>query len=57
MPIEIKELHIKAVVSGKESESNRPAVLSQDDINKLKKDITKDVTDRVIRFLRQKAER
>ena len=57
MPIEIKELHIKAIVSPKEKESSKGAEMSSDEINKLKKEITKEVTDKVLRILRQKNER
>lgn len=57
MPIEIKELHIKAIVSPKEKESSKGAVMSADEINKLKKDLTKEVTEKVLRILRQKNER
>ena len=57
MPIEIKELHIKAVVSGKEKENNRAAMVDPEEINKLKKEITKEVTDKILRILRQKNER
>ena len=57
MPIEIKELHIKAVLAAKEPDNNKETTLSQEDINKLKKEITKEVTEKVIRLLRQKNER
>jgi len=57
MPIEIKELHIKAIVSPREKENSKAAVMNPDEINKLKKDITKEVTDKVLRILRQKNER
>jgi len=57
MPIEIKELHIKAIVSPREKENSKGAVMSADEINKLKKEITKEVTDKVLRILRQKNER
>ena len=57
MPIEIKELHIKAIVSPKEKENSKGAVMSTDEINRLKKEITKEVTDKVLRILRQKNER
>lgn len=57
MPIEIKELHIKAIVSPREKENSKGAVMNPDEINKLKKDITKEVTDKVLRILRQKNER
>ena len=56
MPIEIKELHIKAVVTGKEKEK-RTEGLSTDDIIKLKKEIMKEVTDKIHRILKQKNER
>jgi hypothetical protein len=54
MPIEIKELHIKAVVS---AGNNTPQALRQEDIGKLKKEITKDVTAKVMKTLKQKNER
>lgn len=56
MPVEIKELHIKAVVSGREKEKKQTG-LTTDDINKLKKEITKEVTEKVLRVLKQKNER
>lgn len=55
MPIEIKELHIKAVVGGKENE--RSASLKPEELNKLKKEITKEVMEKILRTLRQKNER
>lgn len=55
MPIEIKELHIKAIVSAKEKEPS--ANLKQEDISKLKKEITKEVTEKILKLLRQKNER
>lgn len=55
MPIEIKELHIKAVVGAKDK---APAAgLQAQDISKLKKEITKEVTEKVLRTLHQKNER
>lgn len=55
MPIEIKELHIKAIVAVKEKE---PATaLKPEDIGKLKKEITRDVTEKILKILRQKNER
>lgn len=57
MPIEIKELHIKAVVAGKERESSMVGQLQPSDIARLKKEITKEVTDKVLRIIRQKNER
>lgn len=57
MPIEIKELHIKAVITNREKQTDSTKALSQEDINKLKKEITSEVTDKVLRILRQKSER
>ena len=57
MPVEIKELHIKAVVSEKNNEQKSSVNLSIEDLNRLKKEITKEVTDKVLRILRQKNER
>ena len=57
MPVEIKELHIKAVVSEKNNEQKSSANLSIEDLNRLKKEITKEVIDKVLRILRQKNER
>jgi hypothetical protein len=56
MPIEIKELHIKAIVAGKEKEKNASNITG-DDINKLKKEIMKEVTDKIKYLLKQKSER
>lgn len=55
MPIEIKELHIKAVIGGKDK--TPPAGLPPQEISRLKKEITRDVLDKVQRMLRQKNER
>ncbi|MDQ6763559.1 MAG: DUF5908 family protein [Bacteroidota bacterium] len=56
MPIEIKELHIKAIVAtGKDPQQN--ASLKPEDISKLKKEITKEVTKKVLKILQQKNER
>jgi isopentenyl diphosphate isomerase/L-lactate dehydrogenase-like FMN-dependent dehydrogenase len=55
MPVEIKELHIKAIV-GNSKEQKDPG-LRKEDIAKLKKEITKEVMDKVTRFLKQKNER
>ncbi len=55
MPIEIKELHIKAIVGTKDKE---PAgVIKPEDITRLKKEITKEIMEKVFKFLRQKNER
>jgi len=56
MPIEIKELVIKASVANGSSQppvsTSRPA-----DIQKLKKEIAKEVTERVLKTLKQNNER
>jgi len=54
MPIEIKELHIKAVVGSKEK---APMGLQPQEVAKLKKEIVKEVMDKILRALRQKNER
>ena len=56
MPIEIKELHIKAVVTSAKNQQQN-ASLKSEDILKLKKEITKEVTDKVLKILQQKNER
>ena len=56
MPIEIKELHIKAVVSGKEKTADTQPV-SASEIAKLRKELAKEVTEKVLRILQQKNER
>jgi hypothetical protein len=56
MPIEIKELHIKAVVTtGREQPQQ--ASFKAEDIAKLKKEIAKEVTEKVLKTLQQKNER
>ena len=57
MPVEIKELHIKAIVSGDHIKTDKNPSLKQDEINRLKKEITKEVTEKVLRIIRQKNER
>jgi hypothetical protein len=56
MPIEIKELHIKAIVGGNAKEQAR-AVLKPEDIAKLKKEISREVTDKILRLIQRKNER
>jgi hypothetical protein len=56
MPVEIKELHIKAIVSsGQNLQQNWS--LNPEDILKLKKEITKEVTEKVLKILQQQNER
>lgn len=57
MPIEIKELHIRAVVVPGEKEARHDGRLPADELNRLKKEITKDVTEMVLNMLRKKTER
>jgi hypothetical protein len=56
MPIEIKELHIKAIISDT-IKSSEGSSLKQEEITKLKTEITKEVTEKVMRILQQKNER
>lgn len=56
MPIEIKELHIKAVVAAKENVPVNDG-LKPEDISRLKKELTREVTDNVLRILQKKNER
>ncbi len=55
MPVEIKELHIKAIV-GNRAETKETG-LSKEDVAKLKKEITKEVIDKVFKLIKQKNER
>ena len=56
MPIEIKELQIRAVVST-ENNQQENALLKPEDVPKQKKEVTKDVTDKVLKIPKQKNER
>lgn len=56
MPIEIKELIIRAAVSNGNIQQPHSAA-SGSDILKLKKQITKEVTENVLKTLKQKSER
>jgi len=53
MPVEIKELHIKAIVSGKE---RPPDCVKQEDLQKLRKEMFREIT-KILTRLRQKNER
>jgi len=55
MPVEIKELHIKAVVGNRADP--KETRLSKDEVARLKKDITKEVIEKVFRMIKQKNER
>lgn len=56
MPVEIKELHIKAFVSAGNNQQQNNS-LKPEMIAKLKKEITKEVTEKVFKILQQKNER
>lgn len=56
MPIEIKELHIKAVVREKGKERNS-AAFSAHDVIKLKNEITQKAVQKVLQILKAKNER
>jgi len=56
MPIEIKELHIKAVVASEKTTVQR-ASLTSEEVLKLKKEISKEVMEKVLKTLQQKSER
>lgn len=56
MPVEIKELHIKAVVSPpKEEVSKKP--IPPADLQKIKKEIVEECLEKIFRKLREKTER
>jgi hypothetical protein len=56
MPIEIKELIVRAVVGGKDQPS-QVGTSAQEDLEKLKAEITSEVIEKVFRALQQKNER
>ena len=56
MPIEIKDLHIKAVVASGKNQQHNPALTSAE-ILRLKKEISREVTERVLKTLQQLNER
>jgi hypothetical protein len=53
---EIKELHIKAVVASGKNQQHNPALTSAE-ILRLKKEISREVTERVLKTLQQLNER
>ena len=55
MPIEIKELYIKAVVS--DSKKQTDTRTSAIDISKIKKEVVKECVEKVLRVLKEKNER
>ena len=56
MPIEIKELIIRAVVSDKEKTGEKTTV-SSEDLARIKKELVKEITEKVLYILQQKNER
>jgi len=56
MPIEIKELHIKAIVSDNKS-SPVPEPDFEREKEKIKKEIVKDCVEKVLQVLEEKSER
>jgi len=56
MPVEIKELLIKAAIGNDKTESFANPI-KQEDLIKLKKEIISEVTDIILRVLEQKNER
>lgn len=56
MPVEIKELHIKAIVSV-DKDQQQPSSVKSEDIARMKKEIIKEVTEKVLKTLHQKNER
>lgn len=56
MPIEIKELHIKAIVSAEKKQTEYNAV-TPEVIAKLKKEIIKEVSEKILKSLQLKNER
>ena len=56
MPIEIRELVIKAVVGGKGKDHGK-ATISSEELARLKKEIIKEVMGKLDQFLQQKNER
>ena len=55
MPIEIRELVIKAIVS--ETRKDDTNCVKPEDLAKIKKEMVKEITDKVIKTLKQKNER
>ncbi len=54
MPIEIKELYIKAVVSNTTKKETKPAEI---DLSKIRKELVKDCVQEVLQKLKEKNER
>jgi hypothetical protein len=57
MPIEIKELHIKASVVDKNTQANGNSEMSRQDIERMKSEIIKACVSEVIQILEDKKER
>jgi hypothetical protein len=57
MPIEIKELHIKAVIAPPREAPSRSGSLPAPDLEKLKKELLRECVEEVFRKLEEKQER
>jgi hypothetical protein len=57
MPIEIKELHIKASIVDKSAQANSNGEISRQDIDRIKSEIIKACVNEVIQILEDKKER
>lgn len=57
MPIEIKELHIKAIVADTRSKPGTDSELSKRDREKLKREIIKECVQEIVQILENKMER
>ena len=57
MPIEIKELHIKAIVADTKGKAGVGSNLSKHDQEKLKREIIKECVQEIVQILENKMER
>lgn len=57
MPIEIKELHIKAVIAPVKEEKDKQPSVSASEIQKLKKEIIRECMEKVFAKMQERLER
>lgn len=57
MPIEIKELHIKAVIAPVKDEKDKPLTVAASELQKLKKEIICECIDKVFAKIQERSER
>jgi len=57
MPIEIKELHIKAIVVDTRNKAGKDAEVSKRDLDKLKLEVVKECIQDILQILENKMER